>query len=500
MSSDHKNSVLKNSVLIRFAFLLLVLLLTASGVQAQTLTYDSSIHHDFASPHAAVTARQSLASGWTDQKGGVYTITKEVLQATSAKTTGYFDSLALRPASENSATPDVGGTIFVPNGIPSPGTANGLVLRFQPDSTFYLFQISSDTLYAYKISRGTAVVLMGAASVHPDTAHSYSLTGSAVTSAGNVALSVSARDMQTHQLIGSLRVFDHSSPILSAGRVGIDSWVGNNAEGTVTMSYSRVRFYRLPAVSATDLLLPTTSKTFPKIGFIGDSITSGYNQVGSTVSPGVNDAATLTIMMLSKTKGAALADAGIAWADYDQGVSGSSSADWRPGNLDSPEVRAKAAFTSTFGKPDPKTNPVWVLVMLGTNDVRSDNRLTARQHQNNLQAITDDLVAGGFNVVINHAPAFATPTNFNGITWDASSLRLLQSYLPEEQAVVESFAARAPGRVFLGDTSAFDYFATRPELFQEYSVHGGLHPNGKGGTDALATFWARAFRQVAENH
>lgn len=237
----------------------------------------------------------------------------------------------------------------------------------------------------------------------------------------------------------------------------------------------------------------------PKIGFIGDSITAGYNQVGSTITPGTNDAGALTIKKLSETKACALADSGVSWQAYDQGSSGSSTADWLPGGAPSSlNARAKAAFSAAFGKPDPTANPVWVLLMLGTNDVRSDNHFTPKQHQKNLQAITEDLVASGYNVVLNHAPAFVAPTRFNGVAWDASALTLLRSYLPGEQAVAASFASRAPGRVFLGDTAAFGYFAARPRLFQEYGVYGGLHPNGDGGTQALAVLWAAAFERISQ--
>ncbi len=462
------------------------------AVQAPSPLYDSGARRDFAAPHAAAAEGGTLAGGWIDQKGGVYSVSGGCLRATSADTTGYLRGLALRPSGVGAATPNVEGTIFVPDGLPTPGTVNSLVLRFQPGGTFYLFQLSPDTLYVYKVIGGSAVTRLGSVGVRPQAADAYSLTGSAVNAGPAVVLNVSATDTRTGKPIGSLRVSDASSPITGAGRVGLDSWVGNNAAGTMTSTYSRVIFRALPAVPV------TVSKASPKIGFIGDSITAGYNQVGTTITPGSNDAAALTVGKLSRMKDTALADAGVPWGEYDQGSSGTSTESWLPGSADSLEGRAKSAFRSAFGKPDPKTNPVWVLLMLGTNDVRSDNLYPAERHQKNLQAITDDLVAGGFNVVLNHAPSFVAPTRFNGVTWDANSLGLLRSYLPGERAVVASFAVRAPGRVFLGDTSAFDYFAVRPVLFQEYGVYGGLHPNGKGGTDALATYWAGAFSRITQ--
>ena len=233
-----------------------------------------------------------------------------------------------------------------------------------------------------------------------------------------------------------------------------------------------------------------------KIGFIGDSITCGYNQVGNTIAPGKNDVAALTVKKLSAESGATIANEGTPWNAYDKGVSATSSADWQPGPPENLYGVTKAAFIASFGKPDPKRNPVWVFIMLGTNDVRSDRLFSATQHQANLQAIVNDLVASGFNVMLNHAPSFVAPTSFNGVTWSAAALELLRSYVPGEKAVVASFARRAPGRVFLGDTNAVPYFTAHPALFQEYGVYGGLHPNGTGGTEALADCWTSAFRRI----
>jgi len=481
--------------------ILILCLLTATAAQAQTppaapaqtMTYDSNFRRDFIASHPTVSAGGTLANGWKDLQGDIYSVAGDCLQATSSDGNGYFYDLALRPAAENAA-PNVAGTIFVPNGIPTPNTANGLVLKFQPDRTFYLFQLSQNALYIYKVSGGRTAMRLGAVPAQPNLSHPYSLTASAVntntsTNSG-VTLTVSAQDTRTGKPIGAFSVLDVDSPILEGGQAGVDSWVGDNAPGTASATYAHILFFRLPETAL------AVSKASPKIGFIGDSITAGYNQVGRTITTGVTDAATLTIKQLSQTKAAAQADAGISWNAYDQGISGSTTADWRPGDADSPEARAKAAFASAFGQPDPKTNPVWVLVMLGTNDVRSDRRFTAARHRQNLQAITADLVAGGYNVILNALPAFVVPTRFNGVAWDAASLRLLRAYLPAERAVAASYAKSAPGRVFLGDTSAFAAFAAHPTLFQEYGVSGGLHPNGVGGTETLASGWARAFLRV----
>ncbi len=460
-----------------------LLLLTTAAASAQTPAL-------FAKTHAPVAAGQAVAPGWTDLSGSVYFLADKTLYAYSTDTKGYFKALALRPVSDTAKTPNVEATIEVPNGLPGPGVGNGLVLRYQPDGTFYLFQLAQDTLFAYKISGGSSVSQLGSVPVRPDFGHAYSLTGSAVNTDGTVTLSVSAGDTRTRKPIGTLSIVDVSAPILTAGRVGIDSWVSGNASGAALMAYSGFTVRNLPPGQR-----PGTDAA-PKIGFIGDSITAGYNQVGQTITPGVNDVATLTLQTLSAQKAYARADAGVPWSLYDRGSSGSSTRDWLPDREGGLEVKAKTAFNAAFGPANPKTNPVWVLVMLGTNDVRSDNLFTPEVHQTNLQALTADLVASGYNVVLNQAPSFDTATAFNGVKWDAKALALLQAYQPGERNIAASFAKTAPGRVFVGDTTAFTYFSTRPTLFQEYGVYGGLHPNGKGGTDALAALWAKAFARV----
>ena len=482
---------------------LLACLLTTAAAYAQspaagpdrTMTYDSDYLRDFTAAHGRVSAGHTLVNGWTDLQGEIYSVSGNRLHALSSDANGYFYDLALRPAAENAA-PNVEGTMDVPTGIPSPNTASGLVLRFQRDRTFYLFELSQNALIVFKMTGGRTAARLGSVPVQPNTVHPYSLTASAVnagtgTSSG-VTLSVSATDTRTGKRIGSLSVFDGDSPILEGGAAGVDSWVADSAPETTQTAYTHIAFYRLP-----ETVLPV-SQASPKIGFIGDSITTGYNEAGRTITPGVNDAAALTIRKLAQTKTAALADSGIAWSAYNQAADGTTTSDWQPGD-GSVESKAKAAFAAAFGQPDPKANPVWVVVTLGTNDVRSDarHRFTAKRHGRNLQALTADLVASGYNVILNEPPPFVVPTRFSGIVWDAGSLRLLRSYLPADRAVVSSFARTAPNRVFLGDTSAFSVFAAHPALFQEHGTSGGLHPSGTGGTNALAAGWARAFLQAA---
>ena len=281
----------RSCLLLLSPFLLISLLTAAGAAGAQAITYDSSVRPDFVAAQSSVSAGQTLAGGWTDLQGSIYSVAGDSLQAVSADANGLLYDLALRPASENPA-PNIEGTIYVLRGIPRPSTANGIVLRFQPDHTFYLFQLSRDALNIYKISSGRSAQRLQAASAQPNTSHPYSLTASAVNTGSGVQLTVSAADLRTGQSLGSVSTLDVSSPIFDAGRAGIDSWVGDNLPGTATTSYARVVFSQLP------LMPVTTVQASPKIGFIGDSITAGYNQVGRTITPGVSDAAALTIKQL----------------------------------------------------------------------------------------------------------------------------------------------------------------------------------------------------------
>ena len=80
-------------------------------------------------------------------------------------------------------------------------------------------------------------------------------------------------------------------------------------------------------------------------------------------------------------------------------------------------------------------------------------------------------------------------------------LNRLQSYYPVLQSLVEEYAKRFPGQVFMGDTEAFDYFKANylTDLFPEDGNAGTfyLHPNEKGAA-VLGEFWGKAILKAVE--
>lgn len=139
-------------------------------------------------------------------------------------------------------------------------------------------------------------------------------------------------------------------------------------------------------------------------------------------------------------------------------------------------------------------------MMLGTNDSAVRGPLGAPVHPvsyyTNMQAIIDALLARYPKaLVVLQRPTWYSPNTYNSSTYLAEGLKRLQSYSPMLDKLVENYAQKFPGQVFLGDTLAFDYFkehhATHliPESGQAGTFY--LHPN-KDGARELGRFWAEA--------
>jgi hypothetical protein len=82
-----------------------------------------------------------------------------------------------------------------------------------------------------------------------------------------------------------------------------------------------------------------------------------------------------------------------------------------------------------------------------------------------------------------------------------TGLKRLQSYYSQLQALVNDYAQKHPGQVFLGDTEAPTYFETH--YLEEFNPEQGragifyLHPNKKGA-ESLAAFWGKAIYEVVQ--
>lgn len=144
-----------------------------------------------------------------------------------------------------------------------------------------------------------------------------------------------------------------------------------------------------------------------------------------------------------------------------------------------------------------KRGPLFVLIMLGTNDSAERGTLGAPvspdTYYHNLRAIIDDILTLNkkTNVIVNY-PIWYSPTTHNGATYLQAGLDRLQSYQPAIDSLVAYYQSQTPYRVFAGDKSAYAFFENNTALFTAEDGRSGtfyLHPNAEGAK-RLARFWA----------
>lgn len=212
-----------------------------------------------------------------------------------------------------------------------------------------------------------------------------------------------------------------------------------------------------PTTTDYDLVLrKVTAVTTLGVGFIGDSITAG-----TTVTADPPD--------IFETAGAI---PGVTITANNQGVSGSTSADWVPaaGNY----TTAKAAFLSAGVRI--------VHIMLGTNDSKTAVATSQATYRSNLRSTCDDLVAAGFLVALSYPPFLNTTSG----VFDAGSPARVKGYVDAVDSLIDN------QHIFRGDTLGYDYF----KLNAATALQGdGVHPT-QAGSDFMAGLWASAVRPI----
>lgn len=177
-----------------------------------------------------------------------------------------------------------------------------------------------------------------------------------------------------------------------------------------------------------------------------------------------------------------------------QGKSGYTTVNFLPEtNTIFPQVEAAA-------KEAPKEALLIFSVKLGTNDSADEGPLgspvSPEDYYKNLKTISDKLLADfpGCKIIYQR-PIWYSPNTYNGARYLASGLARLQSYFPQIDRLVKSYAQTHPGQAFLGDKKGFDYFEKNhlTDLKAEQGKQGTfyLHPNEKGAK-ALGEFWGKA--------
>lgn len=190
-----------------------------------------------------------------------------------------------------------------------------------------------------------------------------------------------------------------------------------------------------------------------KLGFIGDSITAGPKQGLSAVDAEM----------------AALKN----YVAVNRAVRGTTTVDWQPGH---------ALFDDSLAVF--KTQNVrTVMIMLGTNDVRTDRNVSPATYKRNIEKIIENLLSSGVvNQVVVNYPPYVVPGSYG--TWSIGSVARLKNYRLQLDDIVHERG------VAQGDTRAFAYFKSHP-----YQLIDGVHPNANGN-EALGKLWAEAFQKI----
>ena len=192
------------------------------------------------------------------------------------------------------------------------------------------------------------------------------------------------------------------------------------------------------------------------LGFIGDSITFGYDLSGS--APPVLMCATLSTPSAHVTPS-------------NQGLNGASTQDWAITGEGKPLTNAMTSFT--------RAGVTTVLIMLGTNDSKPWINTSPAQYQANLLFIINALKGIGVQKFVLNLPPAMQPSA-TGFPDPSPENAIIQSYLTN----LQNLAAADAAHVFIGDQTAFAVFQAHPEYYQA----DGIHPNDTGAV-ALAQLW-----------
>lgn len=234
------------------------------------------------------------------------------------------------------------------------------------------------------------------------------------------------------------------------------------------------------------------SKKNMNIVFIGNSITQGAG-----IADPVHDAPPVKAA-LYLTKQPMVGSVKYS----NQGVSGCTTTDYLPAT--------ETLFPKARAAADTFADETWATlvfsIMLGTNDsaITGPNGAPAspEKYEENMKVIIDRLLAlyPDCKIVLNR-PVWYSPNTYNGAMYLKAGLNRLESYYPVLQSLVEEYAKRFPGQVYMGDTEGFDYFKTNylTDLIPEEGNAGTfyLHPNEKGAA-VLGEFWGKAILKAVE--
>ncbi len=224
--------------------------------------------------------------------------------------------------------------------------------------------------------------------------------------------------------------------------------------------------------------------------YLGDSITQGVQlSAPESQAPPVMCTASLKKRL-----------AGTDVYGTNEGRSGHTTVDFLP------ETRTDFPKVELAARESQSAHPGLLVfsIMLGTNDSAergpNGSPVSPAQYGDNLRAICQQLLHDfPHSIVVIHHPLWYSPNTHNGCEYGDQGLSRLKSYFPIIDETARSFEATTPGRVFLGDTSAFGYFeanyhdALTPEAGHDGTFY--LHPNADGAM-TLGDKWASAITDI----
>ena len=477
-----------------------------------------------------------VGNGWIDNAGGTWHLASGKLAGGTSDASGYLSKYLRRPT----------GEAAVASRITAAFTGSftgevGLVLRAQAGGDCYLAQLTPVArggvqMLLYAVVGGSpALLTSGALSTALVAGHQY-LADLQASGASPTALSLTITDTTASAVVGTLTASNSASSIQAAGVPAMVIW--SNDGTAVTNTYSEVATYTQSTgaaitLSPTSVTAGTTgqaiavtgsgtslsSTTFTLSGGLGaflsaQSVTSA-TAATLTLSPGLPGNGPLTVTnsaggtatlavtppalgalklgfvgdsITAGTNGdpvsamaAALGVQGYTVTAVNRGVSGSSTADWLPGGSTLPA--AISAFTSA--------GVSIVQVMLGTNDGRTPNNLTAAQTAANLRLIVAALRTAGFQVLL-HKPLWMLPNANAAAALAAGSGAVWPNDANDRTR--DAWRLLVPAcdgvNVFAGDTG-FHEFTTLNNVAVLDAL--GIHPKDGANNTLLGQYWAVAF-------
>ena len=165
-----------------------------------------------------------------------------------------------------------------------------------------------------------------------------------------------------------------------------------------------------------------------------------------------------------------------SFAALNQGADGATTASWMDSWGGTP-LADTLIFITRYGVTA-------ISIMLGTNDAKPENNVSAATYQSNLQSIINVFRTNGVTkIVLNQPPPIKASSS--GIPDPTSANALLVTY----QVALSNLAAVDPTHVYLGDQTAYAAFNTNAATYYQAD---GIHPSDAGAT-ALAGLWEASY-------